>query len=649
MAKRFPVQLNADQFDKLARPTLPVAGVAEMIWNALDAEADEVFVAIERAEFGAVEAVTISDNGHGMDHLEAEEAFAELGGSWKKKREKSRNDLRALHGKEGAGRFRAFAIGANVEWISTTRQTNGKLARTRVSGSMDNSEFAVSDAEEVEAGDVGTEVAITRPRQFAGKLLGDDAVPLLVSQLAVYLLKYPTVKVHYDGALIEPEAIIRDQIEIDIADPVDDDAASAKLKIIEWDPAAKGIRPSIILCGQEGTALEEVTDGVEAPPDLRYTAYVSWRGFSDHAGELLLGNLAHPAVSPLLDVARGEISAYLERKLDARRAAVIEGWKAKRIYPYEDQAKTPVEVEERRVFDVVAAAASPAVSDDVRSARLSLRLIKEALAQPPGALHRVLSEVIELTPEQLADFDRLLDRTSLASIIHTSKTVTDRLDFLHDLDSMLFDTDKSNRLLERQHLHKILATRGTWIFGEEFSLAVDDQGLTKLLEAHRMSIGDAEPVNAPVTDSEGKSRRVDLMFWKVAHGAAQKKHLVVELKRPSAVLGLSELNQITKYAVAVSKDQRFKTPDVLWDFWLLGDDMDEVVEELVNKENSAPGLYTERGAYRIWVRRWAEVLEENRQRLHFFRDRLAYVEPSDRAELDAVVDKYLTQPLSNLA
>jgi hypothetical protein len=42
------------------------------------------------------------------------------------------------------------------------------------------------------------------------------------------------------------------------------------------------------------------------------------------------------------------------------------------------------------------------------------------------------------------------------------------------------------------------------------------------------------------------------------------------------------------------------------------------------------------------VRHWAEILEENRQRLHFFREHLDYVEPEDAAELDAVVDKYLS-------
>ena len=73
-----------------------------------------------------------------------------------------------------------------------------------------------------------------------------------------------------------------------------------------------------------------------------------------------------------------------------------------------------------------------------------------------------------------------------------------------------------------------------------------------------------------------------------------------------------------------------------WDFWLLGDDMDHVVENLARTPNRPTGLYTEGQNYRIWVRRWAEVLEENRQRLHFFREHLEY-QPQDEAELEGML------------
>jgi len=640
VSERFLVQVDADQFDRLARPTQPLAGIAELIWNALDAEAETVGVTIDRTELDGVDVVSVTDDGHGMTHDETSRDFRKLGGSWKKTRASSKNGKRPLHGKEGSGRFRAFAIGSMVEWFSITKDITGKLERTVATGSLDSSEFTVSDPTELATGSIGTVVRITQPREHANRILGDEAPTWLVTRFAVYLVNYPTLNITFDGRTLDPASILESQTEVELDAALGGDHGSPVLRILEWKPAVTTITPSLILCDGAGVALHEITDGVDRGAGVRFTAYLIWSGFTEHANDLLLGDLGHPILSPIIDAARAAIREYLDVRLSERRADQIERWKADRVYPYSEPPKTPVEVRERQIFDVVAATAASAVGKDPKAAKLSLSLIKEALAQPPGALHRVLKEVLDLTPAQLVDFDLLLDRTTLAAIIYTSKTVTDRLDFLQDLEGMLFDPDKKEKLLERKQLHRVLANGRTWVFGEQYSLAIDDQGLTKVLEAHNSLLNIDEPVLEPVRDVEGHTRIVDLMMSKAAYLADRREHLVVELKRPSLKLTQTELGQIMNYAVAVSRDNRFRADNVNWEFLLIGDDMDEVVEELVNKKDQPPGQYTEGGNYRIWVRRWAEVLEENRQRLHFYRDHLHY-QPEEVAALEDVLGKYL--------
>lgn len=645
MTERFVVQVDADQFDRLARPTQPLAGIAELIWNALDAEAETVNVTIARTELDGVDEVSVTDDGHGMTHDESSRDFRKLGGSWKKTRTTSKNGKRSLHGKEGSGRFRAFAVGSTLEWKSIADSGIGKLQRTVVTGSLDSSEFTVSDPEDLATGSTGTVVRITRPREYAHRILGDEAPTWLVTRFAVYLVNYPSLSIAFDGQSLDPKLILQSQTEIAIDEALGGDHGAPLLRILEWKPEVKTITPSLMLCDGDGVALHEITDGIDKGSGVRFTAYLIWPGFTEHANELLLGDLGHPVLGPIIDAARVAIREFLDARLSERRAEQIEQWKADRVYPYTQPPQSPTEVQERQVFDVVAVAAASAVAKEPRAAKLSLRLIKEALAQPPGALHRVLKEVLNLTPDQLADFDRLLDRTTLASVIYMSKTVTDRLDFLQDLEGMLFDKGKKEKLLERTQLHRILANSRTWVFGEQYALAVDDLGLTKMLEAHYELLGIEEPVVDPVTDTEGHTRIVDLMLSKASLFADRREHLVIELKRPSVTLTLTELNQITNYAVAVSSDARFTANNVAWEFWLVGDDMDEVVSQLVNKTDEPPGFYTGHGSYRIWVKRWAEVLEENRQRLHFYRDHLQY-QPAEEAEFADVLGKYLPQTLT---
>jgi hypothetical protein len=520
VSTRLSVKVHADQFDRLARPSQPLAGVAELVWNSLDAEAEVVTVSIERNDLGAVESVVVTDDGHGMTYQESVRDFERLGGSWKRE----------------------------------------------------------------------------------GTIIGHQTdLPLPAVPIAEYGM---------------PE-----------------------LRILEWAPSASGIRPTLVFCDENGVALYEI-ELLNMSGGSRFTAYITWAGFAPFAAELPLAELGHPVLGSIFSTAQDAIHAHLAARVDQERIGVIERWKAQRVYPYAGEPPDPIEQHERRVFDAVAVTAAPAVATEPAAARLSLRLLQAALAESPAALHRVLREVLELTPEQLADLDRLLQRTTLASLIHTSKLVADRLDFLADLEHMLFDKRAKKQLLERRELHRILANGRTWVFGEDYSLAVDDQGLTKVLTAHRSLLGQDEQVTEPVRDTEGRTRIIDLMLSRASLAHDRRQHLVVELKRPSARLTQQDLAQITTYAVAVVKDERFAAPSVSWDFWLVGDDVDDVVSAITNVPDRPAGLYASGSNFRIWVRRWAEILEENRQRLHFYRDHLDYQADAD-ADLQATLSRYL--------
>jgi Histidine kinase-, DNA gyrase B-, and HSP90-like ATPase len=89
-----------------------VDALVELIWNGLDAEADEVAVDIESSSMGSgdrdmyyVTRIQVSDNGHGITPGIAESAFPSLGDSWKRKLNgRTLNGRRAMHGRRGRGR-----------------------------------------------------------------------------------------------------------------------------------------------------------------------------------------------------------------------------------------------------------------------------------------------------------------------------------------------------------------------------------------------------------------------------------------------------------------------------------------------------------------------------------------------------------------
>jgi Histidine kinase-, DNA gyrase B-, and HSP90-like ATPase len=66
VAMRLPIEVRHDHLERLARRTDPVGAVEELIWNALDADAENVWVEAESDAMGGVDSVTVRDDGSGI-------------------------------------------------------------------------------------------------------------------------------------------------------------------------------------------------------------------------------------------------------------------------------------------------------------------------------------------------------------------------------------------------------------------------------------------------------------------------------------------------------------------------------------------------------------------------------------------------------
>src|ERR1022692_1296874 len=102
--KRLHIDAKDDLVLRLAHRDQPVAAIIELVWNALDAEAHQVSVAIERDAMDAVESIQVEDDGHGMAPEAVPSAFEHLGGSWKAAAKISPNLKRRMNGRNGQGR-----------------------------------------------------------------------------------------------------------------------------------------------------------------------------------------------------------------------------------------------------------------------------------------------------------------------------------------------------------------------------------------------------------------------------------------------------------------------------------------------------------------------------------------------------------------
>ncbi len=628
---------------QLAHESDASRAIVEMIWNALDAEAWNVSVRIERDDLlGAIVAVHVEDDGHGISRDEVEVGFGRIGDSWKARSTRSKNNLRGLHGSLGQGRLRAFALGTRVRWQSRSKDSAQKMYEITIDGHRNKRNVFRWDSIPLSDSSPGTILsAFNEEQRSLGALEADSSLPTLRSHFAPILLDNPELRITYDGTSLDPTQEIVDDTMLTV--PVSTDSVQhgdLKLRIIEWREG----KHRAIYYGSDDQHFVHEEVGSDVESQFPFSAYISWPDLSGQAGYLSLGELAPEPINEMWRTAREAIRKHFATRRRHRRREQVEHWKEAGVYPYKEAPKSETERAERAVFDVVSGALSTHIPNRNKAARLTLALLRDAIRHEPEKLTTVLHEVASLDAEDLDIFTRLLGETTLPAIIKSANIVASRNKFLLALNHLLFDPEDSRAVGERDHLHRILEGE-LWIFGEGYNMMNSEKGLTQVLRTHLKLSGLPDRDVAPVKRWNGKTGRVDLHLAAQAQEHDRIRHLIVELKAPDTKIGRKELDQVEDYANVLTSDSQFNSATAQWDLILVGTQLDKVATNRIHNEGDELGEFwgpkQAPGGPRVtaFVRRWRDVLDENKRRLDFL-TRVLQHDPSTAEGLGWVRENY---------
>ncbi|MCX6178765.1 MAG: ATP-binding protein [Chlorobiales bacterium] len=627
--KKISIEAKKDFLESLAQAS-PIKAVSELIWNGLDAGAEYVTVLLGRNQLDGLETIQVQDSGSGINHTDIQTLFGNLGESWKKN--KGRFKGRALHGKKGQGRFKAFSLGTRVEW-NTVYEVNNRRMRFKIIGVADAlTDLQFSDPVFANGHPCGTEVLISGVEQKKyGALLKDSAKEELAKLFAVYLSQYPDVRIEYDGVPVDPVKMQRDKKDILLDNIVlaNGKIISASVTIVEW---LMPVTRVIYLCDADGVSLQEIEAGSQLrAPGFEFSVYVKSNHFRElgREGALDLQEL-HPDVDLILQSTKKAVKTYFREKLVGQNSHIVERWKKAHIYPFEEKEHlNSIERAERQVFDILAVNVEsylPAfVEADVQSKKFMFRLLAQALQDNPNSVQRIITELLNLKKEEQEALAELLEATSLSNIISSAKTVANRLDFLVALENLIFDKETKSKLLERDQLHKILEQEA-WIFDEEFALSGSEKTLEEVLALHLGELR-TEMASDPVLREGGKRGRVDLMFSRMVQPRHDERdHLVVELKRPSQLINSKIISQVESYALAVAQDPRFLKDKTRWRFMVVSNSMDDHAKRKATQKDKRRGLVFDDGELNIqvWAFEWTDIIANARARLQFINESLSY-------------------------
>ena len=499
--QEIPVRLEEDHIRRIVQCSSEEA-LVKLTWNAVDAGSTEVKIAVRRNALGGIELVEVNDNGGGISVTDVDAAFGSLGFSSKPGR--TLNDRgKPMHGKLGEGRFKAYKLGNRVEWLTRAAGSSPM----RIAGDFGTiGRFIKSSVEESEMPVRGTRFVAHNSRGSDLQLPGDEALANhLGLRFAPKLLADPEVKLFVGDVRVEPQR----NIEVDFLESMPPPHESERLRTVVWK---KGDAREFHWC--DANFISRRSDNVDLNVPLSYSVFLSSPRIDQAVQQNTLVTAELAGLGELKEAALARSRQNLEKAAKKTIKKTIDDLKAKQVYPYEGEPRSPVEKLERQVFDVCTTTilrSLPAIESFNRdSQRLTFHLLKHAVESSPSDLGAILQQVLKLPSDDVKQLKELLGQVTLSSLIKLGTLVTDRLRCISGIEALVLDPGWAKNVKERRHLHKIIEEE-TWLFGEQFSLGASDERLDKVLQYHLQLLGhDVDSI--PVHDLDEWYESLTL-FW----------------------------------------------------------------------------------------------------------------------------------------
>ncbi len=329
-----------------------------------------------------------------------------------------------------------------------------------------------------------------------------------------------------------------------------------------------------------------------------------------------------------------KLSEYIMDYLKNQRKPYLKNFSAKKYKEFEEMnllpkfnqfeslAKKPIY--EEVVKEIIEFAPSLASNSNDSQKKILLELINRLLddEQSRKILYSILEVLIdEDNRDQLEQLDKNLRKYGLRNILGTIRIVEDRLNTIENLRVMIYD--KANYFLESD-LQKAIEQH-FWIFGEEYNLMIckEEDDFTKLRNLYYekvLKLKKEEYEKYPIS-----KRQVDLFICGLAPEGRKNKNLIVEIKAPDSYLLKEHYIQIDDYKDIILSIPELNSPDRNhWSFILLYRDISKEHKIFFENEikDKLSGFVKESPNFKLFVIKWADLLDEVDFRLRFLKNTL---------------------------
>lgn len=632
----------------------PWQAIAELIWNGFDAEASTVNVAISENEAHGTEAVTVLDNGHGIDFRRADENFKRFNDSLKK-------TSYDTHGSQGRGRLAFCRISNAAAWYTRTK-TGSEDAVIRVDSSNLSDVLGKSiQPEETHAllsGQLsGTCVELSG---FRNNLPRDESLIAEFSrEFGGHLVLLPHKKLYLNSNEINPQPHTSFYKNIEV------DKQTYNIRLIRWHSKPGTEKSLVYFVNDQLKILHKQLSTLNNKPEYYTSIYISSENFDRYSPTP--ETLAEPFLSFLHSKTYRKLNKALTDFLKENYSEFLIQQASEQVEKYEVQGDFPehneldssekawrLEHVKDIVKNIIIRDPTLLIKSNKKQRRLIIRLLdKLAVSNENSAIFDVLESILNLDTNEMDKFAKQITQSKLENIIQTIEVLQNRELAVNQIREIMNIHYKD--VLETPDLQKVIENN-TWLFGPSYSiLGAEEDNFTSITKKLRSQISTIDSiVQADIDDAPiiGANRQVDLFLarktpvWE--DGKQYFKCVIIEIKRPSISLNTKHLQQVDEYASILSNYQEFSSHLTKFELLLVGRKLSSKDHSISSRMSSMrihgePGLVTSDGKVKTYVKTWATICDEFDLTNQYLLGNLK----TRRASLEAVTKSALLDNLQN--
>ncbi|MCT4697623.1 ATP-binding protein [Tenacibaculum haliotis] len=618
--KQHTTKITSISVEQSGLPTDYRKAIAEYIWNGFDANATEIHLNIDSNEIGFINEFSIIDNGNGINIETIDQTFGHFLDSQKRT---TFNKDGFVKGKKGKGRFSFQQFSDKAIWNTTFKSENGEYLNYNIEikeSSLQN--FGISDKTILKKKHTGTSVRFESFNKLTADLIENDSFyDFLACEFGWFLylnksysLKVNDFEIDYN-TIIDKTVIFNEEInDFDF-----------KINFIRWKKNI-GDKYYYYFLNEEKIEKERKhTSFNNKTEDFHHSVYIE----SDYFETFQLSNAKTETldfdIKDQNDPTFKTLLGYLKEKLSIEEKLFIKEHKADELIskyrkqnifplfknnPYDNLRKKDLELVVKEIYCV-----QPKIFQGLKNTQSKtiigfLNLLLDS--DQRDDILNILDSIIKLSDEERKELSKTLNKTNFSAIVSLVKLLESRFNTVLVLKTLVFELEKFTN--ERDHIQKIIEDN-YWLFGEQYHLVSADKNFETLLNNY-LSFLESNNSNYNKITSKNRLKRPDIFIARKSDIPDPKsdeytieENIIVELKRPSVVIGKKQYDQIEEYIRIIIKEPRFSSETRKWKLILIGKEVDEWIRDKYESQNGKGKKFLVEAIknYEIYALKWDDL------------------------------------------